>query len=60
MTEPTLQVADTQPQRDNNGIIELNFNHPPRGDAASRYATSALAEEFLNDNRHLIEQAPQA
>ena len=35
-------------------MIALNLRHPPRGDIANRYATSQLAEEFLNENRHLV------
>ena len=48
--------ARKQQEMGGQSIIELNLRHPPLRDAASRYATSALAEEFLNENRHLVEQ----
>jgi len=35
------------------GSIQLSLRHP-RGDNGQRYAASALAEEFLNENRNYI------
>ena len=60
------EIASTIPQKrqdDRNyedGLIQLNLKHPTRGDAQSRYATSALAEEFLEENRHLIDTKQDA